>query len=67
MNYRAIEHRSKAIGGIVALVTDLVVSEPTFQRDYQAHFEEIVRHRKRFDGTDYPQLTAQLRARKRVP
>lgn len=61
MNYRAIEHRAKAIGAIVALITDLVVSEPTFRRDYEGHFEEIVRHRASFDGADYPQLVAQLR------
>jgi hypothetical protein len=61
LNYRSIEHRAKAIGAIVALITDLVVSEPTFRRDYEAHFEEIVGRRARFDGADYPQLVAQLR------
>lgn len=67
MNYRAIEHRAKAIGAIIDLVTDLVVSEPTFQRDYETHFGEITRQRALFDGADYPQLVAQLRERKHVP
>ncbi len=67
MNYRALEHRAKAIGAIVALVTDLVVSEPTFQRDYEARFGEITCQRALFDGANYPQLVAQLRERRRVP
>ncbi len=67
LNYREIEHRGKAIGAIVDLVTDLVVSVPTFQRDFDTHFAEIVRQRARFSGTDYPLLVAQLQARKRVP
>jgi hypothetical protein len=61
LNYRSIEHRPKAIVAIVALITDLVVSEPTFRCDYEPHFEEFVPRRARFDGADYPHLVAHLR------
>ncbi len=67
LNYRAIEHRSKAIGAIVDIVTDLVVSVPTSERDFEAHFAEVVRQRALFTGPDYQQLVGQLRTRKRNP
>jgi hypothetical protein len=67
LNYRAIEHRGKAIGAIADLVTDLVVSEPTFKRDFEGHFEEVARQRALFAGPDYQALVHQLRSRRRGP
>jgi hypothetical protein len=67
LNYRAIEHRSKAIGAIVGLVTDLVVSVPTFQRDFEAHFAEVMHERSLFAGSDYQALVHQLRSRRPRP
>lgn len=65
LNYRAIEHRGKAIGAIGAMVGDLVISEPTFKRDFEIHFGEVIRQRSLFAGPDYQQLVDQLRSRRR--
>jgi hypothetical protein len=67
LNYRALERRSKVIVAIAALIDALVVSEPTFQRDYDAHFAEIVANQAGFVGADYPDLVEQLRNRKKSP
>lgn len=65
LNYRAIERRSRVIVAIAALIHDLVTSEPTFQRDYDAHFDEIIALQDRLEGEDYDDLVTQLRGRRR--
>lgn len=65
LNYRAIETRSKIVGCLAALIQDLTISEPTFQRDYETHYEEIEKLRTRLAGPDYADLVAQLQARRR--
>lgn len=65
LNYTAIRARSKAIKAIAGLIYDLVVSEPTFQRDYDDHYRKIVEAHKSFDGADYPNYVVELRRRNR--
>lgn len=66
LNYRAIEVRSRLVREIEAVIRDLVVSEPTFARDYQGRYAEIQRLRAQLSGADYPDLVDQLRRRHRV-
>ena len=65
LNYIAIRARSKAIKAIAGLIYDLVVSEPTFQRDYDDHYGKIVEAHKSFDGASYPNYVVELRRRNR--
>jgi hypothetical protein len=65
MNYRAIEVRGKLVREIEALIQDLVVSEPTFARDYPRRFAAIQALRNNLAGPDYPQLVRQIAARRR--
>ena len=65
LNYTAIRARSKAIKAIACLIYDLVVSEPTFQRDYDDHYGKIVEAHKNFDGAGYSNYVVELRRRNR--
>lgn len=65
LNYTAIRARSKAIKAIAGLINDLVVSEPTFQRDYDDHYGKIVEAHEAFDGAGYPAYVVELRRRNR--
>ena len=65
LNYRAIEARSKLVRVIAELIGDLIVSEPTFVRDYQRRFKQVQHLRTSLEGTDYPQLVQQLKASRR--
>jgi hypothetical protein len=65
LNYRAISSRSKAIRAIAALINDLVISEPTFKRDYETRYSEITEAQKGFEGVDYDAYVAALCSRKR--
>jgi hypothetical protein len=63
LNYLAIRSRSKAIKAIAGLIYDLVVSEPTFQRDYDIHYGKIIEAQLGFEGADYAQFVAELHSR----
>jgi hypothetical protein len=65
MNYRAIEARSKLVREIAELIEDLIVSEPTFVRDYQRRFHRIQQLTGTLGGSDYPDLVKQLKDRRR--
>ena len=65
LNYRAIQARSKLVHEIADLIGDLIVSEPTFVRDYQRRFSQIQKLRTTLPGSDYPQLVAEIKARRR--
>lgn len=66
LNYRAIAVRSELVREIEAVIRDLVVSEPTFARDYQSRYAQIQHLRAQLAGPDYPDLVDQLRRRHRV-
>jgi hypothetical protein len=61
-NYRSLLARSKIISGIAELVHILVVSEPTFQRDYFAVYSSIVGLEPLLDGHDQADYVRSLRA-----
>lgn len=65
LNYRAIEARSKLVREIAELIGDLIISEPTFVRDYQRRFSRVQHLRTTLPGADYPDLVQQLKARRR--
>lgn len=65
LNYRQIEARSKIVREIAELIEDLIVSEPTFARDYNQRFHRVQHLRTTLPGADYPQLVQQLKARRR--
>lgn len=61
LNYRAIKTRSDLIVSVGDLVHVLVVSEPTFQRDFDAISAEINRLAPLVDGNDYAAYVRDLR------
>ncbi len=61
LNYRAIKARSDLIDCIGDLVHVLAVSEPTFQRDFDAIGAEINRLAALVEGSDYPAYVRELR------
>jgi hypothetical protein len=67
LNYLQISRRAKLILNIAAAINDLVVSEPTFQRDFNEHYENVLSCQEGLAGMDYPAFTAELRARRRPP
>jgi hypothetical protein len=65
LNYLAAARRSEVITYLAGLIHTLVVSEPTFRRDYDRLYEAITRTRAAIDGTDYVQFVKFLRSRRR--
>lgn len=65
LNYVESDSRKNAIGLLADLVHALVVSEPTFQRDYDNALDGVRAARARFAGADYLDFAAALRARRR--
>jgi hypothetical protein len=65
LNYRQIEVRGDLVVQIAALVRDLSISEPTFERDFAAKYAVATDLRSRLPGLDYADLVSQLRARRR--
>jgi len=66
LNYRAIEARSKLVREIAELIGDLIVSKPTFVRDYPRRFTQVQHLKTKLSGADYPDLVRQLKARRRA-
>jgi hypothetical protein len=65
LNYRAIQARSKLVQEIADLIGDLIVSEPTFVRDYTRRFNRVQNLRSTLPGADYPDLVKVLKASRR--
>lgn len=66
LNYLASRRRGDMIARIAALVHALVVSEPTFQRDYARIYGQIAAIKADINGTDYPNFVLELRSRRRA-
>jgi hypothetical protein len=64
-NYVALDARLRLIDAIGRLVNILSVSEPTFQRDFDALMVEIDEATINLDGASYIQFARALQARKR--
>jgi hypothetical protein len=67
LNYLASKRRGDMIVQIADLVHTLVVSEPTFQRDYSRIYKRITAIRANIDGTDYRDFIVELQSRRRIP
>jgi hypothetical protein len=65
LNYLALQRRGAVITHLAALIHALVVSEPTFHRDYSFLYNAISQARATIDGPDYPSLVIFLRSRRR--
>jgi hypothetical protein len=65
LNYLQIDRRAQVIRRIAAVINDLVVSEPTFQRDFSTLYQEIVSLRGKLAGSDYPHYVRQVQATRR--
>lgn len=65
LNHLAIKTRSDLVREIAELIEDLIVSEPTFARDYQARFNRVQSLQAGLPGTDYLRFVQQLKARRR--
>jgi len=65
INYRAIQARSKLVREIAEVIEDLIVSEPTFARDYQRRVGRIQQLKGTLSGPDYPALVKQIKGRHR--
>jgi hypothetical protein len=66
LNYLGSKRRGDLVIQIANLVHTLVVSEPTFQRDYAKIYGEITALRADINGSDYPDLVKKLRARRQT-
>lgn len=67
LNYRAIKARSDLLVQVGNLVHALVVSQPTFERDFAAISAKIDSLAAQVDGNDYPRYVQMLRATVRHP
>ena len=65
LNYRAIWARGHVISGIGDLIGTLVVSAPTFQRDYAQAIRRIDSYRPHLGGSDYNAWVTEIRKKKR--
>ena len=61
LNYKALRSRSQLIRYLSEIVHALVVSEPTFQRDFDAIYGRLQVSKTALDGSDYPQFATLLR------
>lgn len=64
LNYLSLKRRGAIISALAELIHTLVVSEPTFHRDYVALYDSISQTRAQIDGADYPQFESFLRSRR---
>jgi hypothetical protein len=64
-NYLQSRRRGEVVAHVAHLVNALVVSEPTFQRDYATIWGAINSARTAFDAPDYPAFVTTLRVRRR--
>lgn len=62
LNLLTLKHQDRLIGRIGDAVTDLVVSRPTFERDFDAHFRAIEDARKSIASADYQKWVDRQRA-----
>jgi len=65
LNYLASKWRGDMIAAIADLVHALVVSEPTFQRDYARIYSQIAAIQADINGTGYPDFVVALQSRRR--
>lgn len=64
-NYRGTWARARLIEELADLIHILVVSEPTFQRDYDRSMTKVGEYRSNIDGADYSDFVAHLQRTKR--
>ena len=64
-NYLASKRRGGVINETAGLVHVLVVSEPTFQRDYTRIYRKITALHATIDGSDYQKFVSELQSRRR--
>lgn len=67
LNYLASYRRGLIIRNLAELIHVLVVSEPTFHRDYNLRYNCISTVHSIMDGPDYPEFESFLRSRHRKP
>lgn len=65
LNYLASYRRSVVIKNLAGIIHVLVVSEPTFQRDYASFYQNITAMQSKINGADYPTFVLSLQARRR--
>jgi hypothetical protein len=65
LNYLASHRRSVIIKHLAGLIHALVVSEPTFRRDYTLLYSIISKTHAVINGPDYPAFASDLQSRRR--
>lgn len=65
LNYLASRRRGIVISHLAEIIQALVVSEPTFRRDYERLYNAITTAQACIDGTDYPEFARSLQSRRR--
>ena len=65
LNYLASHRRGVAIRHLAGLIHTLVVSEPTFRRDYTSLYSAITKMQAVINGPDYPAFVINLQSRRR--
>jgi len=61
LNYQAIKRRNQVVTHLANIVNDLVVSEPTFQRDFDDSYAQVLVAQAAIEGQDYELWAAGLR------
>jgi hypothetical protein len=62
-NLRGLQHKREIAKAFANTVQDLLVSDTTFERDFDSHFKEIERRRHQLTRDDYEGYVAFLRRR----
>jgi hypothetical protein len=62
-NLRSLHHKRAILRALGNSVHDLLVSGPTFDRDFDSHFTQVERERRLLASSDFPGYVEYLRRR----
>jgi hypothetical protein len=62
-NFRSLDHKREISSALAHALRDLLVSGPTFARDFDGHYAQVERHRKQLAKEDYNGYVTFLRKR----
>lgn len=60
-NLLSLQFKKRLLESLSAIITDLVVSKPTFERDFDNHFRKIVETRRNLQNRDYATWAQSMR------
>ena len=60
-NLLSLQFKKKLITSLSAAINDLVVSKPTFERDFDNHYRLIIQTRRNLQNRDYMDYDTDMR------